>query len=298
MKSLYIVDVFTERRYSGNQLAVVVTDESLPTEEMQAVAAEMNFSETTFVAPAPQGDGSFPLRIFTPVEELPFAGHPTLGTAAVLSREVVGQPGGQVVLETGVGKITVTLGEDPKADLLATMRPPLPEIERTFSGDERAWLANLAGLTENDLDPDHSPCALRIGIGMILLPLRDGEALGRAALDLAGWRAAAEKLAGPTGLYLLSRDTAETLNDLSVRMFFDALGAREDPATGSAAVCLARWLASSGYAPREPSPPLRVEQGYAQGRPSILHVAFGNDDGAAWVEVGGGVIVNVRGTLA
>lgn len=296
---LFIVDVFAERRYAGNQLAVVVVEAglaSMGTEHMQAIAAEMNYSETTFVQPEPDADGHFAVRIFTPSEELPFAGHPTLGTAAVLGREVLADPVSSIVLSTGIGPVEVRLTADATADVRATMRPPQPEQVRRLSRDD---VAGLAGLTIEDCDADFEPCLLRIGIGMVLLPVRDGQSLERAALNLPAWQAAAAQLDKPTGLYLVSRDTAQAENTLAARSFFDALGAREDPATGSAGACLAAWLGANNYlGPDRGSPdPIRVEQGYSLGRPSILHLGYGSDADGPWVEVGGGVLVIVRGTI-
>ncbi|MFT4569714.1 MAG: trans-2,3-dihydro-3-hydroxyanthranilate isomerase [Hyphomicrobiaceae bacterium] len=303
MRNLFIVDVFAERRYAGNQLAVVVSKEPIAPEEMQAIAEEMNYSETTFVSSGPEAvvgnEASFAVRIFTPTQELPFAGHPILGTGAVLRDHVLAEPASSLTLITGIGPIPLRFEEDNCADLRVWMRPGVPTLGDSMA---RGKAAALLGLSPDELHPLHDPIAAAIGIGFILVPLASTSALDRVSFDLTGWRALRASGLDAIGIFAFVEQAQTEGNDLAARMFFDAGGAREDPATGSANTCLAGWLASTRPIP-ESGLCLRVEQGVAMGRPSIIHLGISrgasnaDSPAAPSIEVGGGVILSVKGEL-
>ncbi len=277
-----VVDVFAETKYAGNPLAVLPDAAGLDGEAMQALAREFNLAETTFVTG--RSDGGFDVRIFTPGFEVPFAGHPTLGTAAVLRAEH--GLGDHVVLNLGVGPVPVAFG----ADGLAWLDAPAA----TF-GEERARAegAALLGLAEADLDPELPVQDVTAGIGFLFVPLAGLDALKRARLDLD----VHGRLLPPDGcVYLFCRESYEPGRDIAARMFFDAGGVREDPATGSASGCLAFYLLHHrvfGDGPFD----LTAEQGHEISRPSLIHIRARNEPAAPRVQVGGRTIDIARGQL-
>jgi trans-2,3-dihydro-3-hydroxyanthranilate isomerase len=290
MPQLFLVDVFAEKPYSGNQLAVVVGAPAAewPVERMQAFAREMNFSETTFASPAPR-DGAFDVRIFTPAEELPFAGHPTLGTAWVLRRFVATDSPRTLKLRLRAGEIPVEFDDGERGEVVR-MRPAAPELGPLV--DSREMAAHL-GLDPSAIDARHPCRRVKIGIEFAIVPLT----------DLASLRAAAPKTlpAGDPGtllgVYAFAPETYEPGGDLAARMFFQALEIREDPATGSAAACLAAYLSSEKWFGTGRLR-ARVQQGYEIGRPSCLYIGAEAIDGALAVDVAGKVRLVAKGEVA
>ncbi|MFN2376543.1 MAG: PhzF family phenazine biosynthesis protein [Candidatus Binatia bacterium] len=286
---LFLVDVFAERPYSGNQLAVVVGAPAAlwPSERMQAFAREMNFSETTFALPTPDG-GAYDVRIFTPAEELPFAGHPTLGTAWVLRHHYDGAASG-LSLRLGVGVVPVEFEEDDGRELVR-MRPRSPELGAVM---DNAAMASCLGLDAGAIDTRHPCRRVNIGVEFVIVPLR----------DLASLRAArptslpAGEPGRMLGVLAFAPETYEPGGDVAARVFFEAGGIREDPATGSAAGCLAAWLSAERYFGGA-TLTARVQQGYEMGRPSCLYIgAEPRGEGFA-VNVAGKVQLVARGTVA
>ena len=270
-----LVDVFTPTPLSGNQLCVVPDTVELDEATMQAIAKEIGFSETTFVTEA-AGD-RYAMRIFTPDAELPFAGHPTLGTAFVLVGEGrVTSPGTQT---TAAGDIPV---EVDVASNSAWMTQLPVEFGRVF--DDRALIARAAGLGLEDLEPDLPVQTVTTGLLWTIVPVRDADRLARAQRD---GRALEEvvMISGDEGLYLFAMTDA----GVTARMFDAGHGIGEDPATGSAAGPLGAYLAEHGLGGMPGS--ILVRQGERVGRPSELHVEV-RDEGGRWrVRVGGGVHV-------
>ncbi len=265
-----IVDVFAEAPYHGNQLAVVRDAAALTTERMQAIARELNFSETTFVVE--ESNDRAKVRIFTPGEELPFAGHPTLGTAWVLAG---GR--GAYTLALGAGDVEVRFAEG-----IAWMTPPAATLGAPLS---RGVAAEIVGLAEADLDPAIEPRTMRCGPEFTLVGVRSREALGRVEV-------VAETLArhGTKAFpFTVCSEPYTTDADFATRMhFFDGIGIREDPATGSASAAFAAYLADRGASGR-----FVLEQGFEVGRPSRIYL-----DIAATNAVGGKVRAVARGHLA
>jgi trans-2,3-dihydro-3-hydroxyanthranilate isomerase len=176
----YIVDVFAARKYAGNQLAVVVDAEGLSTAEMQSIAREMNFSETTFLGSKEPRDGGFDVRIFTPTEEMPFAGHPTLGTGYVLRREIAAlATAAEVRLNLGVGQVPVTFSSTATGDV-AWMSPPTPKLGKTQSPEVAAALLRIS---PGDVDTRYPAQEASVGISFLLVPLRSRKALAAMQLD-------------------------------------------------------------------------------------------------------------------
>ena len=267
------VDVFAERKFSGNQLCVVSDPGDLTGEQMLTVAREIGFSETTFVTES-AGD-RYSMRIFTPDVELPFAGHPTLGTAYVLVAERgLSSPVTQAV---AAGEFPVDVDVDAR---FARMRQLSPVFEPEFRDLE--LVATAAGLSVGDLHPDLPPQVVSTGIGPLLVPLRDVETLRRAERDARAVREVVARSGGEV-LYLF----AISDDHVTARMFDPGVGIGEDPATGSAAGPLGAYLAARAVAGMPGS--TVVAQGEQVGRPSRLHVDV-QPDAASWtVHVGGGV---------
>lgn len=287
MPEFTIVDVFAERRFGGNPLAVVLDAAALSSEEMQSIAREFDFSETTFVCGPPDAPGPCAVRIFTPASEIPFAGHPTLGTAWVV-RSLAGGNAPSVTLALGVGDVRVEFRADERGEN-AWMRPPAPELGAEVS---RSAAACVLGLRDKDIATELPAQSVGVGISFWLVPVRDRDALRRCEADVREFRAEVAP-GGAIGVLAFCRQRDASVPDLAARMFFDAGGMREDPATGSAAACLAAWLSQHRVTGGE-RVDVRVAQGCEMGRPSLLHLRA---DAPDRVEVGGGVVPVARGRL-
>jgi trans-2,3-dihydro-3-hydroxyanthranilate isomerase len=270
-----LLDVFTEVPFAGNQLCVVTDPPAdLDDATMQVLAREMGFSETTFVTEA--GGGRYSVRIFTPNAELPFAGHPTLGTAATLVNE--GRVDPVVIQTTSAGEVPV---EVDAATGFAWMR----QLPVSFGPEflDRDAIARAAGLTADDLVPGLPVVPASTGIAHLMVPVREETTLRRASRDGRGCLEVAES-ADAESLYLF---TVRTDGDVMARMFDKGDTIGEDPATGSAAGPLGGYLATHGLAGM-PGRAL-VAQGEMVDRPSFLHLDV-MPEGEGWaIRVGGGV---------
>ena len=287
---LYIVDVFARERYAGNQLAVVTDAGDLTDDEMQAIAAEMDYSETTFVT-GPPDDGAWPVRIFTPSAEIPFAGHPTLGTAAVIREHLADARPDAVTLDLDVGEIPVTADATGGEETL-WMTQRAPEFRDRL--DHRD-LADVLGLTEDAVDDGWPVQVVSTGLPTIVVPLVDRDALEAIALD----RAAYDRVTGERdakNVLAFCPDPRGDDADLAVRVFAPFYDVPEDPATGSSNGCLAAYLATREYLGGS-TVEARVEQGYEMGRPSLLQLSADATGDGVDIEVGGGVVPVVQGEL-
>jgi trans-2,3-dihydro-3-hydroxyanthranilate isomerase len=296
-----ILDVFAERTYAGNQLAVIEDAGDLTDEEMAAVAAEMDYSETTFLESTTPHEGSWPTRIFTPEGEIPFAGHPTLGTAWTVREHLAEGTPETVTLDLPVGEVPVrwedgdegkrTAGstDDPDPVPTMTQRPP------TF-GEELPHedLAAALSLSVDDLDTAFPVQVVSTGLPTIVVPLRDRAALERATIDRAAYDRVVEGREAKNVLAFCA-DPREDRNDLADRVFAPAHGVPEDPATGSSNGCLAAYLLDREFF--DPPVEVAVEQGYEMGRPSRLSLSARREDGEIRIEVGGRVVPVAEGTL-
>lgn len=295
----YTADVFTNRLFGGNPLAVFPDGRGLTAQQMQKVAAELNLSETAFVLPPTTPQETRRLRIFTPKAELPFAGHPTVGAAYVLA--AIGEiplPGEEVaiVFTEGVGLIEVKIrardGQpiytELKAAQLPQFGPPPPPT---------AEIAALLSLEVGDiLTGDDSPQAVSCGLPFLFVPLGSREALGRVSLRREHWQV----LLGnywASAIYAFCYDPEWPESDLRGRMFAPALGIEEDPATGSAAAALAGYLGRRDGG-QEGERRWQIEQGFEMGRPSLLQVTAERVGGKiVAVRVGGPSVLVSEGTM-
>jgi len=283
------VDVFTTNALEGNSLAVFLDGNGLGTDEMQAIAREMNLSETTFILPrkqTPQNHSAVPVRIFTVQEELPFAGHPTLGTAFVLR----GSSGTkQVVLELKVGDVPVTFEERAGQPAFGEMTQVDPQFGPMH---DREAVARACGLPADAIDASLPIQTVSTGVAFTIVPLKSLEVARKLHIDQG---AAAEYLAKFDGkfFYFVARQTVDPQARLHARMIFYN---GEDPATGSAAGCTAAWMVAHGVA--APEERVLIEQGIEMKRPSRIFVRAGKQDNRVVnVRVGGNVVEVMRGEL-
>ncbi len=287
-----IVDVFAEARWAGNQLAVVLGAGDLDTPSMQAIAREFNFSETAFVLASEPGSRGWPVRIFTPQHELPFAGHPTLGTAWVIRSVLLGGRAELIELDLPVGTISVVPTVVDGAEVL-WMRQVPPLFGARFAPDA---IARVLGLAAEDVDADLPVEEVSTGIGFLITPLASLDALRRARIDATACSALLEGGMAEDVL-IVAREGRDPSHQLSVRVFAASHGVLEDPATGSANGCLAGWL-SRHRVLGDPHVDVTVGQGHEIGRPSLLRLrAWPDGDGIA-VEVGGRVVPVAEGRLS
>jgi trans-2,3-dihydro-3-hydroxyanthranilate isomerase len=291
------LDVFTSERFAGNPLAVVLEAERLDGAAMQAIAREFNLPETVFVLDPAEPRNRARLRIFTPRIELPFAGHPTVGTAVLLARLDGGADRREIVLEEGVGPVACTV-EPIDADR-GRARFELPREPEQIS-DELPNLTSIAaalGLTLDDLGDDKFLAGnWSAGNPFTFIPLRGRDAVARSQPDPGKWDQAFGP-DDPAGVFVFCRETVARGHHFHARMFAPRLGVPEDPATGSAAAAFAGVIA------RFASPPdgeheFVIEQGYEMGRPSLmrLHLAIRNGQLVA-ASVGGEAVVVAEGTI-
>jgi trans-2,3-dihydro-3-hydroxyanthranilate isomerase len=279
----WIVDVFAEQQFAGNQLAVFWNAAALSTQTMQQIAKEINYSETTFILS--QSQGGYDVRIFTPEQELPFAGHPTLGTAYVIKQEFLPMPVPQVVLNLKVGQIPVSL--DATAEVLWMQQNP-----PTF-GTVLPEIAAVLNLEPSAIDNRFPIQQVSTGVPFLIVPLKTLAALQQAKVNRELFFQLIEST-DAKAILVFCPETRSPANQLSVRVFADGLGIPEDPATGSANGCLASYLVQHRYLERDQID-LRVEQGYEMGRPSLLLLKAQREAAAISVAVGGSVIPVARG---
>lgn len=291
-------DVFTDRIFGGNPLAVLPDARGLDVGRMQAIAREFNLSETVFVLPADGAAHHRRLRIFTPAREVPFAGHPTVGSALVLAMlgelALEGETTG-IVFEEPAGPVPVTIRTDAGRPVFARLEAPqAPELR---PAPEPAAVAAMLGLEPADLHatgglPECASC----GLPFVLVELADAAALGRARLDRGLWATLLGD-AWAREVCLFTRDRAGLEVDFRMRMFAPAAGIEEDPATGSAAAALGGWLGVRAT-PAAGVHRYVVAQGIEMGRPSRLEIEVEKRAGAvAAVRVGGGAVLVSEGTL-
>ena len=290
--AFYIVDVFAEEKYEGNQLAVFRNAGDISDAKMQRIAKEMNYSETTFILADRERNGGYDVRIFTPEEELPFAGHPTLGTAFVIQQEIIKGPVDKIILNLKVGQIPVTFSyAENRPDILWMKQKP-PVFGKEV---EREPLARSLNLEGNAVDERFPVQEVSTGIPFLIVPLKSLVHLKKAKVDFEKFMRLVGSIEAKAPL-IFCPEAREGKNDLSVRVFVDYYGIPEDPATGSANGCLAGYLAKHRYFGQNRID-VRVEQGHEIGRPSLLYLKAEEKADAIDVFVGGKTMMVARGKL-
>src|ERR1700676_3778223 len=284
------LDVFTSQPFEGNSLAVVLDGRGLSDAEMQALAREMNLSETTFVLPresSVERERGVRVRIFTVQEELPFAGHPTLGTAFQLRGSTGAR---EVVLDLNVGKVPVRFEEKTGEPLFGEMTQVNPKFGVQH---DREAVARAAGLRDGDIDPSLPIQTVSTGVPFTIVPLRGLDVMRDLQVDFRGSGEYLE-ISGGKFFYFVTRETVDPAARLHARMMFYN---GEDPATGSAAGCAAAWMVAHGVA--QPDERVLIEQGVEMKRPSRVFVcASREDDRVVNVRVGGNVVEVIRGEVS
>lgn len=283
------LDVFSSQPLQGNPLAVILDGSALTDAQMQAIAREMNLSETTFIFPRDaeaEKNKGVRVRIFTVQEEMPFAGHPTLGTAFALR----GSTGAREInLDLNVGKVPVRFEDLPGQPVFGEMTQKDPEFGPTH---DRETVVRAAGLNYGDVDPSLPIQTVSTGLPFTIVPLRGLEVMRRLQVDLHGSAEYLEKFGGKF-FYFVCRETDDSSARLHARMMFYN---GEDPATGSAAGCTAAWMVAHGVA--KPDERVLIEQGIEILHPSRIFVrASRTDDRVVNVLVGGNAVEVLRGEI-
>jgi trans-2,3-dihydro-3-hydroxyanthranilate isomerase len=298
--TFHTLDVFTEQRFGGNPLAVVHDADALSSEQMQQIAGEFNLSETVFLLKAENPAHSARVRIFTPQKELPFAGHPTIGAAALLAElrtpELNGERDALIVLEQSIG--TVRVGARLRSGAAAFAEfdaPKLPAEAGELPAPE--LLAAGLGLSPNEIGfENHKPLCYAAGSTFAFVPISTLDAIKRARINGAHWTRAFEEQ-GVVGAYIYTRQCEHTTSAFHVRMFAPGVGVAEDPATGSAAVCFAGVVhrfdgLQDGIHRRT------IEQGYEMRRPSQIMLSLVVENGRlTTVRIGGSAVRVSQGTI-
>jgi trans-2,3-dihydro-3-hydroxyanthranilate isomerase len=269
--TFYITDVFAEEPYSGNQLGTFVDAADITTEEMQQIARELNFAETTFITGGSLADG-FDVRIFTPAAELPFAGHPTLGTSFLIRNEILKNDIAVLTLNLGVGKIPVTFGDEG----VLWMEQKAPSFGEQIAVET---IAEELGLEPSDINGDYPAQPVSTGLEFLLIPLNSYRALKKASVNEG-------KLA--KGYFLFCKGGYNKTQSIQARMFAQGLGVSEDPATGSANGCLASYMVEHKFLGTS-EVNITVGQGYEIGRPSQLYLRASKNGSEYEINVGGKV---------
>lgn len=283
----HLVDVFTDRAFGGNPLAVFPNGRGVAAETMQAIAKELNLSETTFVLPSSDAQHDFRLRIFTPAVELPMAGHPTVGTVFVLAHErMIERTAGEqtsINLEEGVGTIPVTIEWAHDEPCFVEMRQPLPTFGPRFADAET--IAALLSLEPEAITSTGLPLeVVSCGVPFLFVPVRGLAEMRRIKFRSDVWERALEGFA-TSSVFVFTTEIEHAGSTVHSRMFAPIFGIAEDPATGSASGPLGCYLARHGVVASAPEVEIVSEQGIEMGRPSFIRIR---------IEQAGGEITGVR----
>jgi len=283
----YIVDVFAEKKYEGNQLAVFLAEDIFSDTEMQKIAREMNFSETTFITSLED----FSVRIFTPEVELPFAGHPVLGNSFIVQKEIIKSNIKTLVLNTKLGPIPILFKYKSGDVEEIWMEQNIPAFGKFYDPE---LLVNTLYLNEEDIDIRFPIQEVSTGLPFIIVPLKNLEALKRARIERERFYDLVDNT-NAKSILIFCPEVRNKGNHLSVRVFAEVPGF-EDPATGSGNGCLAAYLVHHQYFGKT-NIDIRVEQGYEIGRPSLLLLKAEEIQGKINVMVGGKVFLVAIGEL-
>jgi trans-2,3-dihydro-3-hydroxyanthranilate isomerase len=290
-RNFVTLDVFTDRRFAGNPLAVVLDPDGLDTAAMQAIAREFNHPETVFVFPSAERAHRARVRIFTPARELAFAGHPTVGTAVLLGLRDGASAGREIVLEEGIGAVRCVL--EAGAGDTGRVRFAVPQLPAEVgAAPDNATIAAALGIAPAEIGFEgFAPSRWSAGNPFIFVPLAGLAVMARCNPDRPEFGAAF----GTGGAYLFCRETVEPGHAFHARMFAPAMGVREDPATGSAA---AAFVGVLGPHVGEGTHTFAIEQGYEMGRPSLIQLAMTMQAGKlVSATIAGDAVIVTEGTI-
>jgi len=287
----YFTGVFGHGRYSGNQLATFVNAGSLEEREMQQIAREINFSETTFILSDTKRSNGYDIRIFTPLTEVEFAGHPVLGTAFVIQKYMLDKPVDEIILNLKIGQIPVRIPRVKEGETLFWMKQMEPKFYTTFNSRS---LIPVLGIHKTDFDLRYPIEEISTGLPHIIVPLNSLDALKRIRIN----REKYDELIRTTQSKIILAFSPESYSpdqQIAVRVFPLSLGISEDAATGSGNGCLAAFLLKHRYFSSD-AIDIVVGQGYELGRQSLLHLRAKRENDVYQIEVGGRVIPIAEGT--
>jgi trans-2,3-dihydro-3-hydroxyanthranilate isomerase len=292
-RRFFTLDVFTRQRFTGNPLAVVLDSGGLEPAAMQTVAREFNLPETVFVFPPGDPGQRARVRIFTPARELPFAGHPTVGTAVLLAHLDGGADARDIVIGEEVGPVACHVRPGGEGGHAIFVIPKLPQHLGPVR--DAAKLAAALSLQPSDLGcEDFMPGHWTAGNPFTFVPVRGLDAIARARPDMSRWSDVFGP-GDPPGAFLFCREVADPAHAYHARMFAPAMGIVEDPATGSAVAAFAGVLAADRADGRHD---FAIEQGYEMGRPSVLHLSVTKRGGALEsATVGGDAVIVSEGSI-
>jgi trans-2,3-dihydro-3-hydroxyanthranilate isomerase len=288
--TFYILDVFAEQKYAGNQLAVFRQVEGISDDKMQKIAKEMHFSETTFILSEEEKNGGYDVRIFTPESEVPFAGHPTLGTAYVIQQEIIQKPLEKVILNLKVGQIPVSMEYKGLQVENMWMKQNTPAFGEIF---DLKSVSQSLNVDPKEIDDKYPIQEVSTGLPFIIVPLKTQDAVKRAKVDQDKFFSLVEN-SQAKAVMVFCPQAEDPKNDLKARVFVDYYGIPEDPATGSANGCLAGYLVKYRYFGKDEID-VKVEQGYEIGRPSLLLLKAEKTEKEIIVRVGGRAVMVGRG---
>lgn len=290
----YIIDVFAESKYAGNQLAVILDfQRQLSDEQMQAIALEMNYSETTFILSDQPRNGGYDVRIFTPKTEVPFAGHPTIGTGFIIQEKLTGWKEKTIKLNLKAGQIPVSTRTDGDCPKILWMNTLPPEFGRTFEPDQ---FAEILGLEQDDFDSRFPIQIVSTALPFPIVPLKSLEAVKRAVCDPKKLQELMSRPDDPKAVFIFCSQTESPEAHIHARMFAHYYGVAEDPATGSANSCLAGYLVKHRYFGSD-SIDIQVEQGLEISRPSRLYLKAEKTKNKIDIHVGGKCFITAEGRL-
>ncbi|MEL7148907.1 MAG: PhzF family phenazine biosynthesis protein [Bacteroidota bacterium] len=297
--SYYLLDVFTDTRYGGNQLAIFPEGQFVRKPLMARIARELQLSETVFIEPASKKDNHFKMKIFTPAMELPTAGHPTIGAAFFMVRHInfdEDTPTLNLLIEQKVGTIRASVELNAGAPVFSNMIMPKPEYITTFN--ERAPFAEMLGLKEDAL-VEHLPIeVISCGVPFTFIPIKSKSCIEKIQLDLNKWQELKDRL-GVSFLYAFTRETTRPHSHVHGRMFAPEAGITEDAATGAANGPLGCYLYKHRLLPHH-SDNLEIisEQGFEMGRPSIIQINVRAQSGKVIeVKIGGNCVLVGQGQI-
>jgi trans-2,3-dihydro-3-hydroxyanthranilate isomerase len=278
--------VFGEHKFSGNQLAVVLESNRLTDIQRQKIANEMHFSETIFIKSGKLVKGSYNVQIYTPKTEIPFAGHPILGSAFIIRNFMTKNRPEIIFLNLQIGQIEVSIEKKGKEEVYWLKQPPV-KFERVFT---IGFFEQLLSLKESDFDTRYPIQEVTAGLPFVIVPLKSIESLKRAKVNCSFFE---ESFSGiNSGILVFCRQTHLKNNDLSARVFVDILGIPEDPATGSANGCLAAYLKEHNFF-GNPDFEIKVEQGFEINRPSLIYLRSNTEQDI--IQIGGNVFLVAKG---
>lgn len=276
-----IVDVFSEGKYTGNPLAVFKNAGNISNHEMQQIAKEINYSETTFILSDSKNNGGFNVRIFTPNEEIPFAGHPALGTAYIIRNEVLKEAVENLILNFTGGQIPVSFNNQEEVLWMRQNEPTFGQIL------DSNIVSDVLNIDEENIDDRFPIQEVSTGLPEIIVPLKSLEAVKKTRINKDKYYELI-KFTNAKSILVFSPETYKSENHINVRDFADYYGIPEDPATGSSNGCLASYLVKYRYFQKSEIN-IRVEQGYEINRPSLLYLKANDSHGKINVQVGGKV---------